>query len=225
MHINDLYNDNFIRGIKDYFYLINKNFPEKGSLKLVGDRYKLSGEQRTVLYRGISSEKFSELRKNKLTEKPVSPIIVDGYNVLFTILNYRLGRFVFISNDNICRDAGSLFGKIRNEKLFKECTLLLTQFLSSTMKEYEIIIYLDIPVSSSRKHIYIIEKEINSFNLKAKVIAIKSADNAIRKHTVGTIATSDTAIIDSTSNPIFDIPRTIIESYFDNKLANLKEFL
>jgi hypothetical protein len=42
----------FTSACRDYFYLIDKNYPERGSLKIVGDRYRLSGDQRTILYRG-----------------------------------------------------------------------------------------------------------------------------------------------------------------------------
>ena len=61
-----LNNENFRKGALDYFYLQERKYPQKGTLKLVGDRYKLSGDQRTVLYRGISSTKCSNNRKIRL---------------------------------------------------------------------------------------------------------------------------------------------------------------
>jgi hypothetical protein len=47
-----LMSDAFINACHDYYYLLNRHFPERGVLKLVGDRYRLDGDQRTVLYRG-----------------------------------------------------------------------------------------------------------------------------------------------------------------------------
>jgi len=41
--------------VKDYFFLQNKAYPEKASVALVGDRYRLSKEERMVLFRGITS--------------------------------------------------------------------------------------------------------------------------------------------------------------------------
>lgn len=101
-----LQSDIFEHGLKDYFYLINRGYPEKGSLKLVGDRYKLSKEFRTILYRGVCSSESSANRSRKIINVADSELMIDGYNVLFTLLNYRLGRFVFISTDSLCRDAG-----------------------------------------------------------------------------------------------------------------------
>ena len=53
----------FKQACRDYYYLIDRNYPERGTLKLIGDRYRLSGDQRTVLYRGISSQERSDMRK------------------------------------------------------------------------------------------------------------------------------------------------------------------
>src|SRR5512145_58928 len=118
--------ENFWNACWDYFYLVDHEFPERGVLKLVGDRYRLDGDQRTVLYRGISSKKRSEIRKSLLTHVVEGKeLVIDGYNVLFTLLNYRLGRIMFIGTDNYLRDAGSLHGKLRDEKIFEECMDLM----------------------------------------------------------------------------------------------------
>ena len=39
---------------RDYRFLLNRSYPQKASIKLVGDRYQLSGQERSVLYRGVS---------------------------------------------------------------------------------------------------------------------------------------------------------------------------
>ena len=54
-HETGMLNEFFMNACKDYAYLINRNYPERGTLKLVGDRYRLTRDQRTILYRGISS--------------------------------------------------------------------------------------------------------------------------------------------------------------------------
>ena len=80
----------FQQALKDYFYLIDRSYPEKGSLKLVGDRYMLSTDLRNLLYRGVTSRENSKQRSARLVDTPHAPLIIDGYNVLFTLLNYRL---------------------------------------------------------------------------------------------------------------------------------------
>lgn len=219
-----LINETLHKALADYFYLIDRGYPEKGSLKLTGDRYKLSSDFRTLLYRGVISRENAKNRSARLTDNPEDLLIIDGYNVLFTLLNYRLGRLVFISADNICRDNGSLFGKIRQKNFFTDCVLLLVEYLKNISVK-EIIIYLDEPVSFSLDHQHIISLEMKKENLRFRTEVVHSADQAILMHSSGTIATSDSNILDRTENPVLDIPRKILESKFGAKFFNLREIL
>ncbi len=225
MNIELLNNENFRQGALDYFYLQDRNYPQKGTLKLVGDRYKLSGDQRTVLYRCISSSISSNNREKRLTTIIQDKILyIDGYNVLFTILNYRLGRLVFISTDGILRDAGSLHGKIRNDELFYDCITLLFDYL--TLKTPACLnIFLDSPVSHSAKHKSTIDKALEQYSIKGSCQLVKSPDYEIKQNSEGVICTSDTAIIDRTENLIADIPRAVLEKKFKYKLFKIKDIL
>jgi hypothetical protein len=223
---NNLLNTaNFRKGAKDYFYLIDRKYPQKGTLKLVGDRYKLSGDQRTMLYRGISAASRAGKRKLRLTRTIDNKILViDGYNVLFTILNYRLGKPVFISNDGILRDAGSLHGKLRNEEVFIECITLLFDFFIST-KPKHMEIFLDSPVSHSAVHKNTIEHELARHSLSGKCKLVKSPDFEIKRYSQGLICTSDTAIINKTYNPIADLPRLVLEKNFTCDFLQIEDIL
>ena len=220
-----LNNENFRQGALDYFYLQDRNYPQKGTLKLVGDRYKLSGDQRTVLYRGISSSISSDSRKIRLTtDIKDKNLFIDGYNVLFTILNYRLGRLVFLSTDGILRDAGSLHGKIRNDELFYDCITLLFDLFSIKNPAY-LNIFLDSPVSHSAKHKNTIDKALEQYSIKGGCQLVKSPDYEIKQNSDGIICTSDTAIIDRTKNSIADIPRAVLEKNFECKLFKIEDIL
>jgi hypothetical protein len=157
----------------------------------------------------------------RLIEKPADNVVIDGYNVLFTILNYRLGRFVFISNDNICRDAGSLFGKIRKENMFTECASILISFLP-LFENIRVLIYLDSPVSFSIKHKQLLIDLLKKNNVTGQVEVVYSADYAIKQHTKCTIASSDSALIDACTNSIIDLPRQIIEKKYNVSLFNIR---
>ena len=220
-----LNNENFRQGALDYFYLQDRNYPQKGTLKLVGDRYKLSGDQRTALYRGISSSISSDSRKIRLTTNiKDKTLIIDGYNVLFTILNYRLGRLVFLSTDGILRDAGSLHGKIRNDELFYDCITLLFDLFSAKNPAY-LNIFLDSPVSHSAKHKNTIDKAFEQYSIKGSCKLVKSPDYEIKHNSDGIICTSDTAIIDRTKNSIADIPRAVLVKNFECKLFKIEDIL
>ncbi len=225
MDINTLQSEEFLNGVRDYYYLINRNFPEKGTLKLVGDRYRLNGDQRTILYRGITSEKKAKQRKNRLMADICDRyLLIDGYNVLFTILNYRLGRITFISNDHIVRDAGSLHGKIREESLFVESLDILFDFFAECRPAF-VHFYIDSPVSLSNFHSRMIKEKIMHNNLSGDCEIVKSPDQCLKKNKEGIIVTSDSVIIDKTSNHIIDIPHLVLKSRFQAKLYDLNKIL
>jgi hypothetical protein len=222
---NDLLADHFIRACHDYFYLINRHFPERGVLKLIGDRYRLTGDQRTILYRGISSQEKSAIRQSMLVSVIKGKILViDGYNVLFTLLNYRLGRIMFICTDDILRDAGSLHGKLRDEITFIACVDLMLDYLAQ-MQLIQVDVFLDSPVSHSEKHAYLIRDGMQVRNINGECTVIKSADWALKQYNQGILATSDTAIIEKAVKPVYDLPRMILESNYHADFLEIPELL
>jgi hypothetical protein len=219
---SSLLTDTFRQACTDYFYMVNHHYPERSVLKLVGDRYLLSGDQRTVLYRGISSEKRSSLRNSLLTADITGKhLIVDGYNVLFTLLNYRLGKITFVSTDGIVRDAGALHGRFREEQTFTSCIGLLLIHMV-TMQPAVVDIYLDSPVSHSEKHAAAISDKMTLLNLKGNCFVIKSADWALKNSKDCVIATSDTAIIEKALLPVVDLPADILKNAYGASFFQLR---
>ncbi|MFP4385402.1 MAG: DUF434 domain-containing protein [Spirochaetia bacterium] len=99
--------DNFFKAVEDYRYLLNRKYPYKPSLKLTADRYRLSGTERTILLRGILSDSEAEMRKAKKVMRIDREILhIDLPNVISTITNYHLGRFMFMGMDGFLRDDG-----------------------------------------------------------------------------------------------------------------------
>ncbi len=218
---HDLQSADFIKACRDYYYLIDRHYPERGVLKLVGDRYRLGGDQRTVLYRGISSRERSALRKSLLvSEINGMDLAVDGYNVLFTLLNYRMGKITFISTDQFMRDAGSLHGRLNDEKTFAECVVQMAAFLI-LRQPARVDVYLDSPVSHSEQHAHLIREKFQKAGLVTDCHVIKSADWALRQRQEGVIATSDTAIIDKSKVPVYDLSRELLCWHYKREFPEL----
>ncbi len=218
-------NDDFINACRDYFYLVNLHYPERGVLKLVGDRYRLSGDQRTVLYRGISSQKRADNRRNLLTrEFTGKKLLIDGYNILFSLINYRLGKILFISTDGILRDAGSLHGKLKEQHALNSGIEMMVDYLA-LQNPASVEIYLDSPVSHSEKHAALIREMLTDKGIKGKSSVIRSADWALRHGAECIIATSDTGIIDSAMLPVTDLPLAILRSNYNTEFLDLAELL
>ncbi len=219
-----LFSDDFFSALKDYYYLINRHYPERGTLKLSGDRYRLSRDQRTILYRGVTSDALAESRRKRLVKNIRDVLlIIDGYNVLFTILNYYLGRTVFIGNDGIVRDAGSLHGKLRDENLFLNSVDLLYSYLRENIPS-AVLLLIDSPVSHSTRHQALLSSRLADYGIHGEVEMVKSADHLITGYREGIIATSDSAIIDNSVLDIVDLPRLILEKNFEVKLFDLGDF-
>jgi hypothetical protein len=215
----------FINACKDYAYLIDRNYPERGTLKLVGDRYRLTRDQRTILYRGISSAEKSVLRKAKLVSEIADKSLgIDGYNVLFSLLNYRLGRFTFISTDDVLRDAGSLHGKLKEEEMFYDCIKILAKHLSA-MHPLRVEVFLDSPVSHSERHAQVITDIFQQFSLVSGCQVIRSADYGLKHLPFDVLATSDSVIIENTESRIVDLPRIILEKQYNANLVKIADLL
>lgn len=215
----------FKNAITDYYYLLNKNYPPKETLKLVGDRFRLTGVQRTVLLRGITSKEKARKRKAKLTALENSKgkiLYIDGYNVLFTMMNYLLGKVIFIGNDGILRDSGGVYGKIENETTFYQSANLLLDFIPGSAFQ-EVTIYLDSPVSNSSSHLHQLEKQVQQKKIKGKIQLTWPVDHRLKQINDGdsVIATSDSQIIDHTTSKIIDLARSALETTYGITILDL----
>lgn len=213
--------DSFLQAAREYLWLLNRNYPQNASLKLVGDKFKLSRNDRQILYRGISAE-TPAIRRHRMigTIEPGDTVLVDTYNVLFTVNNYLLGRPVFVSNDGILRDAGEMRGRIVNKPVFTRSVTLLLEILS-LWKESTFLLYLDEPVSFSGRLSVELSKDMVQLGIQGEALTVRSPDHVLRQSESDGICTSDTAIIDHYNGRIIDLPRILLEKYFEPQFPSL----
>jgi hypothetical protein len=198
----------------DYITFLFKGYPEKPSIKLIGDRYRLTGLQRMILYRGVSIYSKSDRRSLRKVHTSKNRVLhIDGYNVLFTIMNYLSGKTLFIGNDGFLRDSGNSYNKIESIEHFYKAIDLMKEFLNKS-NALEVIIYLDIPVSDSKLHALEIEKRIKELHIPHSVRLVKSADKELLKVTDGLVATSDSEIIDKALCFLYDLSHEILKEKY-----------
>lgn len=208
----------FKEAVMDYLFLESKEYPGKAALKIVGDRYRLTGTQRMVLFRGIFSIDKALSRKFKITtDLKGKKLYLDGYNVLFTIMNYLLGKVLFIGNDGLLRDAGAGYGKIEKEEFFYKAIDLLFDWPGNSAVE-SMVIYLDRSVPNSDLHLKALERELRQSNINGKVNLVRLADEELKRKRDGVIATSDSEIIAATTCRVFDAARKILEANYGQGL-------
>ncbi len=206
--------------IHDYMYLIRRDYPSRGVLKLVSDRYHLTGRERSLLYRGLIHPQPAGLRRNRLLPdlSAQSPLLVDGFNMLITLASYLQGAPVFVATDGLLRDAAHSRGRIdRNPKLM-EAAELLNEFIHEH-PETGFMLFLDRQVSMHEK---IIGQMTDLANVQ--VLVSEHTDRELTHRLAGIICTSDSEIIDGSPLPVFDLARYILHWKFNAEPVHLQAY-
>jgi hypothetical protein len=223
--MNEIFSDSFRQAIRDFSYLIENEYPRKAILKLIGDRYLLNKEQRTLLNRGILRKKDATDRYGKKTSNiKDSRLLIDTYNVLLIISNYLLGRIIFISTDGFIRDAGETHGKINRDKVFDRSVEYLVEYLESAGPS-EIIFYIDNPVSYSGDLAERLRECIRSKKLKGEAIVVNNPDRELMQQKDGIIATSDSEVLNATECRVCDLAAMVLRSKYRLQIPDLGELV
>jgi hypothetical protein len=220
-----IFAENFKHALEDYTHLLNKKYPKNAIHELISTHYSLSHFERSILYRGITMNETAEKRKNRiLTTAKLSrkTLHIDLFNVLYTLAAYLRGFPVFISTDNLVRDASESHGNGEWEvHLVKGLELLMEDL--DRLKIKKAVFYVDNPL----EHYQVIFEKLkvlsNRLKPEIKIIADPSPDHLIREAKDGIIATSDSTIIDKSTLPVFDLPRHILENSFNRPVINLAD--
>lgn len=219
----DIYTRQFREAVADYHYLIKREYPQKATLKIIGDRYRLNRVQRTILYRGVYCRGLSKRRKKRLTGRiKAREIHIDCYNVVLTIANYMQGIPLYIGTDNLLRDAAESHGKAINEMFFHKALKLLLDFCEEH-KVGALHFFIDSPVSHSGKLAHFIREELATRGLKGEAVTAKSADHELIKVKKGIIATSDSIIIDKAEVESVDLARIVLKKRYNPSFIKLNK--
>ncbi len=222
---NDNITDEFIQALKDYAHLLDRKYPRKTILKLVGDRYLLNTFQRILLSRGVfpDSDIRGRIRKTvrSITGKEV---YIDAYNVLFTLSNYLLGRLVFIGNDHFVRDTGEVYGKPNEDPVFSRAVDLCFAYIRKS-KPSRVEFLLDKPISFSAELAGQIREHMASAGLEGTAKIDKNPDVLLIRQNKGLIVSSDSEILDNTEQPVVDLAHLILADNFDLNLPDLGKLL
>jgi len=219
--------EGFNNAIHDYYELLKNKYPQKSILKLVGDRYKLSGTERSMLYRGVSTDGENKFRSRKLIfEKLVQNQVlhVDGFNQILTIASYLNGSQVFISTDHLLRDASEIHGKIFRTELLERSVNYIFEYCGS-LKLNQLIFYIDQQVSDHKKLFEVLSNRSSEYNFDNELIISDKVDERLKELTTGIIATSDSQIINKSKQKIFDLAFHTLKFHFSPNFLDLNSLV
>ena len=180
----------------DYFYLVSKDYGERGALKLVGDRYRLRKRQRFALQKIVCSrsEVFRIMNRRCLKEDmPGRAVHVDGLNVLILLEALLSGAFVFECVDSSFRDISGVHGHYRRVQE----TIVAMDLISRIFKELRtgpVRWYLDAPVSNSGKLGKMLSLYAADHNLQWEVRVVDNPDMPLRKSANEVVISSDRTV-------------------------------
>jgi hypothetical protein len=212
--------------VSDYRLLLDRGYPVKATLKLVGDRHRLDKSQRNILFRGVLDQVASAAIAARLVPHPGPglSLALDGYNVLFTIINYRRGHPLFISTDGLVRDAGGAYGRISRSTDFAEALDLLAPMLASLRPQHTTV-YLDAPLSGSGGHAAAIRQALGGLGLPFLVQLVPTADPALITFDGQLVASSDSVIAARAKAGVFDLARAILEDRYAVDFEDLRSWI
>ncbi|UCB44967.1 MAG: DUF434 domain-containing protein [Spirochaetota bacterium] len=225
-------NTNFRDSINDLIWFLDRGYPKKPAVAIVGNKYKLNHQERMILYRGVFETESSSDRKKKLIDPHKAPpqkLLIDGNNVIITISSYLKGLPVFRALDGYVRDVSEVFGRFKIERETRRVIELVADFINNLGEIEYVCIYLDKPVFEGMDirtfQSYIVDKTKES-QQSVVVRVVESVDNEIKQEsaTDSAAVTSDTEIIDKVVS-VIDMPDQIITKVFQGEILDLKDFV
>ena len=137
--------------LQDMQYLLSRNYAEKASSDLVGNRYRLKTRQIQALRGASASENQIRNRKNKelgISDLKNKIIFLDGFNVLILLESLLSDAYVFEGTDGCLRDLSGVHGTYKRVNQTQTAIELVGSFFRKSQAEKLIWIF-DKPVSNS----------------------------------------------------------------------------
>ncbi len=196
---------NLQKASEDFRYLLNRAYPRKAALELVGNRYQLTSDQRHLLHRGVFSDADAKSRqKKKISPKLIRgyDLVIDGYNVLITIEAGFSGRPLVLGDDGFIRDISGLSGNFQKTEMTADALQLLLNVLKRVSPRQTLFLF-DSPISRSGELALEVRGRMQKENLPGDAMAVRVPEKILIGFP-GRVATSDTAIIDR-SHKVVDL--------------------
>ncbi|MBM4284810.1 MAG: DUF434 domain-containing protein [Deltaproteobacteria bacterium] len=200
-------------GAADFRYLLNRGYPRRAALSLVGNRYGLDRTGRQLLHRGVFASDLAATRRRKirlLQDLSGLPLGIDGHNVLITLIAALRGLPLVAADDGFIRDAALLSGTYRDSPETEAALALLADLLARTGVG-PLSLWFDAPMSRSGELARRAAEVLHSRGLEAASQAVPVPERELLAFP-GPIATSDTHLIDAGA-AVADLAGEIIRAH------------
>ncbi len=205
------------KAAQDFRFLLNRGYPRKAALVLVGNRYGLTCGDRHLLHRGVFSDSDSEsrLKKKVLTEYVRNKeFVIDGHNVLITIEAGISGRPLVLGDDGFIRDISGLSGSFKKTETTEKAIQSIIRAIKKIGPSQTLFLF-DAPISKSGELAETVRNYLKKEDIPGDAMAVKVPERILIGFP-GVVATSDTAIIDQ-SKKVLDLAGHIIKQHLSKQ--------
>lgn len=214
--------DKLKMAVQDMLYLLSRDYPEKASSELVGNRYKLKTRQIQALRGASASEKQIENRKSRqleISDLRDKVLYLDGFNVLILMESLLSGAYIFEGLDGCFRDLSGVHGTYKRVSQTLRAVELVALFFRKAEVQKLIWIF-DKPVSNSGRIKQIILDFAMENHLNWEAGLEYNPDKFLAENS-GIAVSSDAWILDNCKNSFNLIQYLIAEEKLDVNLVRM----
>ncbi len=197
----------------DFAWLLSKGYAPASSLKLTGDRYRLTERQRQAVHRATCSDDARARRLERMCREvdlAGCDLSIDGFNVLTTVESALGGAVVLACRDETYRDIAGLHGTYRRVDETIPAIALVEHTITGLSVRHCRWLF-DRPVSNSGRIRSLLLARASEHRLDWTVDLVDDPDPLL-KASHGIVATADSAILDVCSR-WFNLPQCAIERH------------
>jgi hypothetical protein len=210
--------------IIDMRYLLNRGYNRKTAADYVTSRYKLSKEERAIIFRAVYPDEQAKSRLKKLInieEVAGNTLLIDGFNNIITIENAVRGAILIKCDDGLIRDISYTSRKFKMTPYTEPAIMMMFEILK-ICKAKESIFFFDEQISFSGEIASKIRQKMREEGINGDAKTSKRNDTEIISKD-GIIASSDSLIMER-ANKIFDLAGYIVNSKFKEKILDITVF-
>jgi hypothetical protein len=210
--------------IIDMRYLLNRGYNRKTAADYITSRYKLSKEERAIIFRAVYPDEQAKSRLKKLInieEVAGNTLLIDGFNNIITIENALRGAILIKCDDGLIRDISYTSRKFKMTQYTETAIMLIFETLRMCRAK-ESIFFFDEQISFSGEIASKIRQKMREEGVNGDARTSKRNDTEIISKG-GIIASSDSLIMER-ANKIFDLAGYIINSKFKERILDITIF-
>jgi hypothetical protein len=223
-----LFSDAFFRAAGEYRWMLDRGYPARQLVKLVGDRHRLSAQSRSALFRGVLSgeESSRTLRRLVALERAAGRVVVlDGHNALFSVTHYLRGVPVYRATDGLLRDVGGTARRLNQWPLVEKAVDALIR--RAVQAGVILDVLLDGPVDFSREHARRFRASMEAHGARGSCEVIPSVDRELeaRLHRHGPhacLSTGDAEVVRRSESELVDLAQETLEGVFGARIPDIR---